>query len=92
MGITSLQHLSGGKAKLSSIGKYVKNSTLRSQRVVGAMSAGPCSENSRCYAHSRHRVQGGKYPHLKNLTIKCRIKDKNQRIKSVCNLELRART
>ena len=39
IGLTPLQYSSGGKVKLGSIGKYVKNSTLRSQLIVGAMSA-----------------------------------------------------
>lgn len=39
IGLTPIQYSSGGKTKLGSIGKYVKNSILRSQLVVGAMSA-----------------------------------------------------
>lgn len=39
IGLTPLQYTSGGKVKLGSIGKYVKNSALRSQLIVGAMSA-----------------------------------------------------
>ena len=39
IGLTPLQYSSGGKVKLGSIGTYVKNSTLRSQLIVGAMSA-----------------------------------------------------
>lgn len=39
IGLTPIQHSSGGKTKLGSIGKYVKNSTLRSHLVVGAMAA-----------------------------------------------------
>ena len=39
IGLTPIQHSSGGKTKLGSIGKYVKNSILRSQLVVGSMSA-----------------------------------------------------
>lgn len=39
IGVTPIQHSSGGKTKLGSIGKYVKNSMLRSQLVVGSMSA-----------------------------------------------------
>jgi transposase len=39
IGVTPIQHSSGGKTKLGTIGKYVKNSILRSQLVVGAMSA-----------------------------------------------------
>jgi transposase len=39
IGLTPLQHLSGGKTKLGSIGKYVKNSILRSQLITGAMAA-----------------------------------------------------
>jgi len=38
IGLTPLQHSSGGKTKLGSIGKHVKNSMLRSQLVTGAMS------------------------------------------------------
>ena len=33
------QHSSGGKAKLGAIGKYVKNSMMRSYLIVGALSA-----------------------------------------------------
>lgn len=39
IGLTPIQHSSGGKTKLGTIGKYVKNSMLRSQLVVGSMSA-----------------------------------------------------
>lgn len=39
IGLTPIQYSSGGKTKLGSIGKYVKNSILRSQLVVGSMSA-----------------------------------------------------
>lgn len=39
IGLTPIQHSSGGKTKLGSIGKYVKNSILRSQLITGAMSA-----------------------------------------------------
>jgi len=39
IGLTPIQHSSGGKTKLGSIGKYVKNSVLRSQLITGAMSA-----------------------------------------------------
>jgi len=39
IGLTPIQYSSGGKAKLGSIGKYVKNSVLRSQLITGAMSA-----------------------------------------------------
>lgn len=39
IGLTPLQYSSGGKVKIGSIGKYVKNSTLRSQLIVGAMAA-----------------------------------------------------
>ncbi|MCL1079409.1 IS110 family transposase [Parashewanella spongiae] len=38
IGLTPLQHSSGGKTKLGSIGKYVKNSMLRSLLIAGAMS------------------------------------------------------
>jgi transposase len=38
IGLTPLQHSSGGKTKLGSIGKQVKNSMLRSQLITGAMS------------------------------------------------------
>jgi transposase len=37
IGLTPVQHSSGGKVKLGSIGKYTKNSLLRSQLVSGAM-------------------------------------------------------
>jgi len=39
IGLTPLQYSSGGKTKIGSIGKYVKNATLRSQLIVGAMAA-----------------------------------------------------
>jgi len=39
IGLTPLQYSSGGKTKLGSIGRYVKNSMLRSQLIVGAMAA-----------------------------------------------------
>jgi transposase len=39
VGLTPIQHSSGGKTKLGSVGKYVKNSMLRSQLVVGSMAA-----------------------------------------------------
>ncbi len=39
IGLTPLQYSSGGKTNLGSIGRYVKNSTLRSQLITGAMSA-----------------------------------------------------
>lgn len=39
IGLTPMQHSSGGKVKTGSISKYVKNNTLRSQLIVGAMSA-----------------------------------------------------
>lgn len=39
IGLTPTQYSSGGKIKLGSIGKYVKNSVLRSQLITGAMSA-----------------------------------------------------
>lgn len=39
IGLTPIQHSSGGKTKLGSISKYVKNSMLRSQLVVGSMAA-----------------------------------------------------
>ena len=39
IGLTPIQYSSGGKVKLGSIGKYVKNSMLRSNLVVGAMAA-----------------------------------------------------
>jgi transposase len=38
-GLTPIQYSSGGKTKLSSIGKYVKNSVLCSQLITGTMSA-----------------------------------------------------
>ena len=37
IGLTPIQHTSGGKVKLGSIGRYVKNSLLRSQLITGAM-------------------------------------------------------
>ena len=39
IGVTPIQHSSGGKTKLGSIGKHVKNSILRSQLITGAMAA-----------------------------------------------------
>ena len=36
IGLTPIQHSSGGKTKLGSIGKHVRNKTLRSQLVTGA--------------------------------------------------------
>lgn len=39
IGLTPIQYSSGGKVKLGAIGKHVKNSMLRSNLVVGAMSA-----------------------------------------------------
>ena len=39
IGLTPMQYSSGGKTRLGSIGKYVKNSVLRSQLITGAMSA-----------------------------------------------------
>ena len=39
IGLTPIQHSSGGKMKLGSICKHVKNSALRSQLVAGATSA-----------------------------------------------------
>jgi len=39
IGLTPIQHSSGGDVKLGTIGKYVKNSLLRSQLIAGAMSA-----------------------------------------------------
>jgi transposase len=39
IGLTPVQYSSGGKTKLGSIGSHVKNSTLRSQLITGAMSA-----------------------------------------------------
>lgn len=38
IGLTPIQHSSGGKTKLGSIGKYVKNKMVRSYLVSGAMS------------------------------------------------------
>lgn len=37
IGLTPVQHSSGGKTKIGSIGKKVKNSMLRSQLITGAM-------------------------------------------------------
>jgi len=37
IGLTPIQHSTGGKVKLGSIGSYVKNSVLRSQLITGAM-------------------------------------------------------
>ncbi len=38
IGLTPIQHSSGGKTKIGSIGRHVKNSMMRSQLVTGAMS------------------------------------------------------
>ena len=38
IGVTPIQHSSGGKTQLGSIGKNVKNSLLRSYLITGAMS------------------------------------------------------
>jgi len=37
IGLTPIQHSSGGKTKLGSIGRHVKNSLIRSQLITGAM-------------------------------------------------------
>lgn len=39
IGLTPIQHSSGGSIKLGTIGKYAKNSLLRSQLISGAMAA-----------------------------------------------------
>ncbi len=39
VGLTPTQHSSGGKVKIGSIGKYVKNSMMRSNLVLGAMAS-----------------------------------------------------
>jgi transposase len=39
IGLTPTQYSSGGKVKLGAIGKYVKNDTLRSHLIIGAMAA-----------------------------------------------------
>jgi len=39
IGLTPIQHSTGGKAKLGSIGRYVKNGLLRSQLITGSLSA-----------------------------------------------------
>lgn len=39
IGLTPIQYSSGGKTKLGSIGKYVKNGIIRSQLITGALSA-----------------------------------------------------
>lgn len=39
IGLTPIQYSSGGKISQGSIGKYVKNNTLRSQLIVGALAA-----------------------------------------------------
>ncbi len=38
IGVTPIQHSSGGKTKIGSIGKHVKNTGMRSTLIVGAMS------------------------------------------------------
>jgi transposase len=38
IGLTPIQHSSGGKAKIGTIGRHVKNSRLRTQLITGAMS------------------------------------------------------
>ncbi len=39
VGVTPIQHSSGGKVKLGTIGKFVKNSMTRSQLICGCMAA-----------------------------------------------------
>jgi len=39
IGLTPIQHSSGGKVKLGSVGKYIKNNAVRSCLVSGAMAA-----------------------------------------------------
>lgn len=39
IGLPPIQHSSGGKVKLGSIGRHVKSSMLRSQLITGAMAA-----------------------------------------------------
>jgi len=39
IGLTPIQHSSGGKTKLGSVGKYIKNGAVRSYLVNGAMAA-----------------------------------------------------
>lgn len=39
IGVTPIQHSSGGKVKLGTIGKHCKNNKLRSQLIFGAMSS-----------------------------------------------------
>ena len=39
IGLTPIQHSSGGIVKLGSIGRYTKNSILRSQLICGATAA-----------------------------------------------------
>ena len=39
IGVTPIQHSSGGKVKLGSVGKYVKNKNVRSCLISGAMAA-----------------------------------------------------
>jgi transposase len=39
IGLTPVQYSSGGKVQIGAIGKYVKNNTLRSRLIVGAMAA-----------------------------------------------------
>ena len=48
IGLTPIQYTSGGKVKLGSIGRYVKNSLLRSQLIAGAMAvvAGACKRDA----------------------------------------------
>jgi transposase len=38
IGLTLIQHSSGGKAKIGTIGRHVKNSRLRTQLITGTMS------------------------------------------------------
>ncbi|WED22784.1 IS110 family transposase [Vibrio sp. JC009] len=45
VGLTPIQHTTGGKVKLGSVGKFVKNHSMRATLVSGAMSV--CSQVSR---------------------------------------------
>lgn len=59
VGLTPVQYTTGGKVKLGSIGKYVKNHNMRSTLVSGAMSV--------CNHVSRREPKTGKEAWLKSL-------------------------
>lgn len=58
IGLTPLQHSSGGKTKIGSIGKYVKNTTLRSQLIIGSLSAVSYIANRKAVTKKDAWIQG----------------------------------